>query len=95
MLPILKRLKEAPATGVMIKERQPDSDESNEQDDSTGKEACGQAMLKAIQENNPKALAEAALDLFAIGDSEEHVEGPHTSKHDYDAQNQKAGKEQE
>lgn len=95
MLPILKRLKESGIAGTIVKNRTPDQ-ESDSQDDSdakSGKEACGRAMLEAIKKDDALAMAEAALDLFAIGDSEPHEEGSHTEPHSYDAQNIKAGKE--
>lgn len=89
MLPFLaKKLPASP--GVIIKNRAPDEPDESEDDSSAAHEACGHAMLAAIKAGDAKALAEAALDLFSLGDSEPHAEGPHT----YDAQNEKAAKEE-
>lgn len=96
MLPIFKKLKEAPSTGLIIKHRAPDEDKADKDDPGAGTEACGRAALDAIKSDDAKAFAEAMVDLFQIADSEPHEEGEHTSgppPHSYDAQNIKAGQE--
>ena len=96
MLPILKRLKEGSATGILVKERQPDApqNEPSEDNDSSAIEECASEILRAIKANDHKGLADALQDVFDILESQPHEEGGH-EPHSYDAQNQKASQEQD
>lgn len=48
-----------------------------------------------MKSNDVKGVAEAIKSAFEILDSQPHEEGEHTNEpHSYDAQNQKAGKEE-
>lgn len=95
MLPFLAKKQESANSGISIKTRTPDEKpESEDQDDPTAaKEACGQAIITAIQSGSAKAVADAMQDMFEICDSEPHVEGDHVEPHSYQAQNIKAGQE--
>lgn len=91
MLPFLKR-KDAPSSGLIIKNRTPDEpSESEDQDDpAAAHEACARDLLSAIERKDIKGIAEALKASHDIADSEPHEEGVHT----YDAQNIKAGQEE-
>lgn len=91
-MPFLKRNQDSANVGLIVKHRAPDeSNESEDKDDpSAAHEACAREILSAVKSDDPKRLAEALQDLFNILDSEPHEEGPHT----YDAQNEKAGKQE-
>lgn len=66
-------LREKQQTGVSVQYRKPDSGES----DSSGLDACGQDLLRAIENKDFKAIGEALKAAFAICDSEPHNEGEH------------------
>lgn len=85
MLPFLKRKDGAASTGLIIKERQPDVSEDQD-DPSAAHEACGQAILQAIQSGDASGLASAIKDLMELDDSSD------IEPHSYDAQNQLAAK---
>lgn len=98
MLPILKRLKEAPVAGLIVKTRAPDEKPQDESDDhSAAIEACARDLITALHAKDVKGVASAICSAFEILDSLPHEEGEHTnaSPHSYDAQNKLAGKEQE
>lgn len=88
MLPILRKLKElknSQQTGVIVKNRQSDSNAVS--DPIAAIEPCMVHLLVAIAEKDPKSMAEAVYDAFCILDSEPHEEGEHVNPHSYDAQN--------
>lgn len=92
MLPFLKHKQVA---GVIVKHRAPDiKDEPKEEaNDNEYLEECARELLRAIEERNHKAMAEALVAIFQIADSMPHEEGEHIEPHSYDAQNIKAGEE--
>lgn len=77
MLPFLKNKQNS--TGIAMKMRKPDSEESSEQQDDSNAdlEICAIDILKAIKTNDIKLLAQALKTAFEIADSEPHVEGEH------------------
>lgn len=96
MHPLFK-LKAKPQTGVIVHTRSPDeelpSEKSDENDHSAAIEACASSLINAVHAHDVKAVAEALNDAFTILDAMPHEEGEHTNPHSYDAQNQKAAKE--
>ena len=94
MLPILKRLKQAPVAGIIIKHREPDeAPAQDDQDDpSAAMESCAQDIISAIERKDSKGLAEAIYSAIEIAQSSPEDESDSNS---YDAQNQLAGEENE
>lgn len=90
-MPFLKN-KQSSVAGLIIKNRAPDEPVESE-DPAAAIEACASALVSAIHSKDPKAVAEALKDAFAILDSMPHEEGPHIENHSYDSQNQKAAKD--
>lgn len=84
MLPFLA--KKAPSTGIIVKTREPDQKES--QDDSNEPiRACAQDLITAIHASDVDGAAEAIRSAFEI-----LTNGPDQPEpHSYDAQNQEAG----
>ncbi len=91
MLPFLAKNRQAQQSGVIVKQRQPDENtsESDQDDSSAGKEACGQAIIDAIKSGNGKAVADAMQDMYDMCQDS----GSEPEPHSYDAQNQLAGEE--
>lgn len=92
MLPFLKSKKDAPAAGLLIKTRAPDEhDQSEDKDDpSAAHEACGQAIIDAINSGSASAVASAMQDMYEMCESS--PEASEASPHSYDAQNELASK---
>ena len=93
LLPILKN--NAKQTGVMVKNRKPDSPEK-QPSKNEDLEVCAKDIMHAINTKDIKGLAEAIRAAFQVLESEPHEEGPHieSEPHSYDAQNQKAYKQE-
>lgn len=87
----MKSKKDSANVGVIVKHRAPDeSSQSEDQDDpDAAMEACGQAIIDAVQSGNAKAVADACQDMFQMCENQPHSEGVYT----YDAQNEKAAKD--
>lgn len=86
LLPFLKR-KDATNAGIVMKTREPDEKPQENQDDSSaGIESCAQELLQAINEGNPKAMAQALKDAFDILESMPYDESP--EPHSYDSQSE-------
>lgn len=97
MLPFLKN-KQQSVAGLIIKSRTPDEkpevdQDEQESDDSAAIESCVRALINAIHANDIKGGADALVDAFAIMEMRPHNEVEHDEPHSYDAQNQKAGKQ--
>jgi 2C-methyl-D-erythritol 2,4-cyclodiphosphate synthase len=98
VLPFLKN-KQQGIAGLIVKQRNPDKVEENQEDTSEDKDAsihaCAQDLIDAVHAKDIKAAAEAIRSAFEILDSQPHEEGEHTSPepHSYEAQNIKANKE--
>jgi hypothetical protein len=94
MLPIFMKNKEkAGNAGLIVKTRTPDENQEAEQDKEYTATDCAKDILSAIKSEDAEGLAESLKELFKLADKEPHEEGPHTSKHTYDDQNQKASEE--
>lgn len=95
MLPFLKN-KQASVAGLIMKTRDPDEKQDVEGPDeaSAAIESCAQELIRAVHARDVKAVADALEDAFSILDSMPHVEGEHVEPHSYDAQNQKAAKQE-
>lgn len=85
--------KKPPQTGVIIKQRAPDTKPEESKTDDSGIDACAEDLIQAIHARDVKAAAEAIKAAFEILDSEPHEEGSHSEPHSYDAQNAKAGEQ--
>lgn len=93
MLPFLAKKNESASPGITIKTRRPDEKpESDENDPSAAREACGQAIIDAVKSDSATAVADAMQDMYDMcqsSASDETGEGPHT----FEEQNIKAGQE--
>jgi len=96
VLPFLKRKNEGGIAGTIIKNRTPDKDsDSKDLDDNYNLEDCAEEIIKAVHSADKTALASALKEAFQKMEKEPHEEGPHKPfPHTYDAQNQKAAKEE-
>lgn len=83
MLPFLKKAKEAPAVGIIVKTRTPD--EKPEQEEPSLQEDLAQDLIEAVHAKDAKSVVEAAKALFQSFDKEPHEEGEHIEPHSYDA----------
>lgn len=90
MLPFLKP-KQAGIATIVVKNRQPDKPEENQEDKDAAIHACAKDLIDAVHAKDIKAAAEAMRSAFEILDSMPHEEGPHEDKpepHSYDAQSE-------
>ena len=72
-LPFLKKKNQD--SGIAIKYRAPDEKPQEEpEEDTDGLEACAMDIIRAIHEDNPKALAGAFRAAFEILESTPHDE---------------------
>lgn len=93
MLPFLAKKNESASPGIAIKTRQPDEKPESDQDDpSAAREACGQAIIDAIKSGNATTVAEAMQDMYEMCESNASDESE-ASPHTFEAQNIKAGQE--
>lgn len=94
MLPFLKR-KDGGIAGLIIKQRNPDKpNESEDLDKEYSLEDCAEDIINAVHAKDKSALASALREAFQKADSEPHVEGEHIEPHSYQAQNERAAKEE-
>ncbi len=93
MLPFLKSKDKSANVGLIVKTRAPDESSEPKDEGSSGIEACADELIRAVHAKDSKAAAAAIKDAFDILEGQPHEE--YESKHDYDAQNQKAAEEQE
>lgn len=79
ILPFLSNKKQqAGVTGVMIKERTPDTPEQEpEYDHGAGIEACAQDLIDAVHAKDTQKVAQVLKDAFELLESQPHEEGPH------------------
>lgn len=97
MLPFLKKKTIA---GLIISKRKPDGEGIEEQhtdgseDDSL--DACSEALIRAFHAKDAKSVSAALRDAFSVMESQPHKEASEETSevHSYDAQNEKASKEQ-
>lgn len=92
MLPFLNKQKQQ--SGIIVKNREPDSKPEGEQADNTAIETCMHDLIKAIHSRDARAASEAIKDVFAVLESMPHEEGEHSDPHSYSAQNQAAADEE-
>lgn len=91
IIPFLKP-KQGMATGLIIKNRQPDEKSEENQDDSSSSLEHGLKEMKShLDAGDFKSAAECFRECFQHCENQPHEEADHNSKHTYDAQNQKAG----
>jgi hypothetical protein len=62
---------------LLMLDRNPDNDESDESSDLDELEAAMHPLLKAIEAKDVKAMAQAFSDAFQISDISPHDEYPH------------------
>lgn len=97
MLPFLGKKKDGSATGIIVKQRAPDSPQ-NEPSESEGPDAidsCMEQFLSAVKADDAKGMSDALYDAHEIMHgrmSPEQYKEP-KSKHTYDDQNEEAGEE--
>lgn len=93
MLPFLKA-KKVGGSGVIVSHRKPDEPTNSEQKDSEdeGLIECARDLLRAINEQDHKAMAGAFKAAFQICESMPHDESQEAT---YDSQNELAAKEME
>jgi len=84
LLPFLQKKRQD--TGLIIQERQPDTEEKD--NDSDELEEIAKDLISAIERKDHRAVADALHAAFTVADSEPHEEGEHVSPHSYDAQNE-------
>lgn len=94
MLPFLK-LKQSPVAGLIIKKRNPDHKAEGGEVEDKSHEECARAILSAIKADDASALSNALYAAFSLMDSDSNQENEQSNSHSYDAQNEKAGQEQE
>lgn len=68
--------KAAPMPGPMEGEE----GEENPEGDEMGLEAAADELIKGMHARDPKMVADALKNFFAIAESEPHEEGPHTGE---------------
>lgn len=77
MLPFLKNKVRA-QTGVMIKERAPDTSDKEETDyPEAALEACASDLIEAVHARDVAKVAQVLKDAFELCDIQPHEEGPH------------------
>ncbi len=67
MLPFLAKKKDSGSSGLLVQNRAPDQ-QPDQDDPDAAKQACGQAILSAIQSNDPAGIVSAIQDCMALGD---------------------------
>ena len=89
MLPFLKP-KQGGVAGLIIKSRNPDKPEENQEDSQNH----GQKLIDAVNSGDAKAVEDCIKAIAKAADKEPHEEGPHIEKHTFEAQNRKAGEQE-
>jgi hypothetical protein len=82
VLPFLKKKYEAGMGGVIVKTREPDKTQENQEvnEEDAAIEAVASDLIEAIHSKDVKRAAEAIRAAFEIMDSLPHEEGPHTNE---------------
>lgn len=101
VLPFLKLNNQSASSGIMTKMRKPDEkpvdpneEKPNELEEMATEaiEECAKDLLRAIQAQDVKRMAEALRSAFEIADAMPHAEGEHEDN-SFKSQNAKAAQE--
>lgn len=98
MLPFLKHKKDTGIAGIIIKKRNPDTQDTESTEETSSIDTCAQDLIDAVHAKDVAGVSEALKAAFKIMESEPHEEGEHTNKpspHSYDAQNAAAASNKE
>lgn len=84
-------------SGLIIKTREPDehSEQESEDDSSAAINSCAAELIRAVHSKDTAGVANALKDAFYILDSMPEEEQGTVEPHSYDAQNKKAGAEEQ
>lgn len=64
-------------TGIMVKERAPDSPQEEQNDPDAPLEACANDLIDAVHAKDVKKVAQVLKDAFELLESQPHEEAEH------------------